>query len=997
MHKYARLLTGVAIALMVTPITGFAQGTTASINGTVVDEGGLVLPGVTVTAVHTESNRPYVTVTGGQGDYSVLAMTPGVYSVEASLVGFGVTRIEELELLIGQTAIIGITLTIGGIEETLTVTAESPLVDIRSAEVTGNVDRRQMEELPLQGRNWLEMTQFVKGITTNNISRASTPVSSPDQWQVNIDGQQITQRIGTQNYATQPRISRDAIAEFQIDTHAFDVTKGRSLGMQLNAISKAGGNELTGSTYGYFRSDKFNKEDFVADKVLPYKNQQIGGTLGGPLRQDKVHFFGSYEYELEPYTVFSQPAELPGQTFPFDSQNQTHIQVGRVDVQATNNDHLSFRTTGHIFTNPTYRLTGTNHPSNLYVAREISFNVQAAWSKVIGNSLTVEARGGWGRQRFYYGNEPGLGCTFDIEPDCVSLVNNFIDPGRTPEYRFPGGLRIGPTSNLGQIFLQRTPSVRFDVTYLKGSDHTVKIGGEWLRHGELGNWHLQERGVFNFHSTPPDLVDRFPASAWNNPDQWNVAGLEPYVTKFDQNFRPDWMLHIPRAQFALWAGDEWRVSDKLTLTYGLRYDNDLGFISPPNIVDRDIIISNGFDPANTNFGYISGLRDHNNIQPRAGFAYDVTGEGRMVIRGGTGIYHGSPANLANVFDMYNRMVGAEWFNDGEPGFMGDPRRGLTFQQLFECIDPAACTVPAELMPPATAMVFRPDYQMNYSWQNSIGWQHQIGPTMGYDIDIIQWNWYHDRQNRDANLFYNPDNGRNLHPGTFGRPNPDFGLVRTYQSTGRRDYLALANSFTRRLQNNLQAGITYTLIFKWNEDSTSNYGPNNHFDLSGEWARDNNFQKHTVRSYMTYHLPGQASVSAVYFYGSGNFFTTTLGGSPFGIGGQNRYNGTGATITVPANLQNRWHGATSIPDGSELARHALQGTPLHRVDVRFTKDIPVGESVRVSLIAELFNLLNHVNYGTFVGNILSGSFGQPRSNALNAYQPRRGQVAVHLRF
>ena len=95
MTKYARLLIGVAIVLMVAPITGFAQGTTASLNGTVVDEGGLVLPGVTVTAVHLDTNRPYVTVTGGQGEYSVLAMTPGVYSVEAELVGFGVTRIEE--------------------------------------------------------------------------------------------------------------------------------------------------------------------------------------------------------------------------------------------------------------------------------------------------------------------------------------------------------------------------------------------------------------------------------------------------------------------------------------------------------------------------------------------------------------------------------------------------------------------------------------------------------------------------------------------------------------------------------------------------------------------------------------------------------------------------------------------------------------------------------------------------------------------------------------
>ena len=979
------------ILVLATPLAVLAQETTATLSGTVVDESGLVLPGVTMTATHLDTNRPYVAVTDGSGEYRIINLAPGVYRVAAELAGFGITQIENLELLVGQNAEIPFTLGLAGIEETLTVTAESPLVDIRSAEVTGNVDRRQMEELPLSGRNWLEMTQFVKGITTNNISRASTPVSSPDQWQVNIDGQQITQRIGTENYATQPRVSRDAIAEFQIDTHAFDVTKGRSLGMQLNAISKAGGNEFTGSAYGYFRHDKLNAEDFVAARVLPYENQQIGGTLGGPVALDKLHFFGSYEYEREPFTVFSQPPELPGQEFPFASKNQTHIQVARVDVQATNNDHLSFRTTGHIFTNPVYNLSGSRHPSNLYLARETSFNVQASWSRVIGNSVTIEARGGWGRQRFKYGNPPEYGCTFDIEPDCVGTISNFIDPGRVPGFSFPGGLFIGPTSNLGQVFLQNTPSARFDLTYLRGSDHTVKVGGEWVRHGELGNWHRTERGVFTFHSTPPDLNERFPAAAWNDPSQWNVSGLEPYVLRFEQSFRPDWFLHLPRAQFAAWAGDEWRANDKLTVNFGVRYDNDLGFIAPPNIVDRPIEIDNGFDPVG-NFGYIAGLRDHNNFQPRGGFAYDVTGEGRFVIRGGSGIYYGSPANLANVFDMFNRMVGAEWFYDGKPGFMEDPRRGLTQQQLLDCNDLSKCVIE---IPPATARTIDPNYEMNYTWQNSIGFQQQVGPTMAYDIDLLQWHWFHDRRDRDINLFFDPDTGYNKPPGD-GRPNPEYAEVRQFNTTGTRNYMALANSFTRRLQNNFQAGASYTLIFYWNEDSTSRSSANNAFDPDDEWSRDRNFQRHTLRTYATYHLPAQFSVSGVYFYGSGNYYRTEIATRPFGRSTRSRFN-AGAPITIPADMLDRFEGPSVIGTGELVPRHALQGTPLHRVDVRLTKDITLGGGARLSLIAEVFNLFNHENFGDYVRQIDRSSFGTPRASALNAYAPRRGQLAVHLRF
>ena len=179
-----------------------------------------------------------------------------------------------MELLVGQNAAIPFALKISSLAETLTVTGESPLVDLTSTQVAGNVDRRQMEAMPLQGRNWLELSMLVKGITANNVTN-SPGVSQNESFNLNLDGQQIKQNVLSAG-SGEPRFSREAIAEFQIVTNLFDITQGRSTGVQVQAISKSGTNSLSGAVYGFFRDDKFNAPDPIALAVLPYQNQQTG-------------------------------------------------------------------------------------------------------------------------------------------------------------------------------------------------------------------------------------------------------------------------------------------------------------------------------------------------------------------------------------------------------------------------------------------------------------------------------------------------------------------------------------------------------------------------------------------------------------------------------------------------------------------------------------------------------------------------------------------------
>src|SRR5262249_2744094 len=161
---------------------------------------------------------------------------------------------------------------------TITVRSEAPLVDLTRSQVASNIDRRQMAELPLQGRNWQELALMIKGITANNVT--NTPGVSDDQFQMNLDGRQITQRVAGSGCG-QPKMSREAIAEFQVVTNLYDITQGRSTGVQVQAISRAGTNDFHGGTFGYFRSDRFNAADPVKGTVLPYEDQQAGFTFGG--------------------------------------------------------------------------------------------------------------------------------------------------------------------------------------------------------------------------------------------------------------------------------------------------------------------------------------------------------------------------------------------------------------------------------------------------------------------------------------------------------------------------------------------------------------------------------------------------------------------------------------------------------------------------------------------------------------------------------------------
>jgi hypothetical protein len=968
-----------------------ARAQQASIVGAVIDDTKAVLPGVAVTATDQAAGRQNAAVTNDRGEYRLLNMPPGKYTLQAELSGFSTVVLRDVELLVGQNATIPITMKLATVSETLTVLGESPLVDTTSSQVAGNVDRRQMEQLPIQGRNWMELSKLVKGVTANDVGNSIGTGAMDDHWQLNLDGQQITQKVAGSGFG-QPRFSRESIAEFQIVTNMFDIPQGRSAGMEIQAISKSGSNTLAGSAYGYFRSDTLNSADLVAKRVLPYQNQQVGGTLGGPIVRDKIHYFASYEYEREPGTLFSNPASLPTQSFSIPFRNGQRSFLGRVDDQVSANNRLSVRGSRWDWKNPFVLTVNGGHPSSSSHQTKDATNVLGTWSQVMaGGNRILEVKGGY--NGFHWTNAPQ-----DVMMGVI-------------EYRVPG-LTFGAPYNYPQTLNQNNWTGRVDLSAHR-EKHNLKVGFEYIHVHNGGPWYIQRAGFFTFNSAPPNLAAVLPQDGALDASTWSLQPLNALARDYQVNFTEgDWTIDVPRPTYAVWVGDNWRVRSDLTVNLGFRWDADPNMASPPNIRTNDILIDSGITQnmgsrlaGTADYGYKTDIRDWKNIAPRGGFTYNVGGNNSLVIRGGSGIYFASPvSNVTFSPQFYSQLVAATFVNDGRPNFITNPTNGITAAQIFS----GQVRTPAQ-----TVRTIAPGFKNPYTWQSSIGFQKQINAVTGFDVDLTHWTEYRDTRTIDANLAYNPATGYNQAVASAPvRPNPAYAGVFQFVSDGKRQQTAISSSLTRRLKSRFQAGITHTVMLEMKDNGVVGYGTspaNNPFDyLGGEWATSVDFQRHTVRLWGLMQLPRGFNTSVTYFYGSGNRFNNSIATAPYGKPGTNRLNLTaagGATnaITIPATVLDRWNGPAVIASGDVMPRNALQGLPLHKVDFHLTKDIRLGGSTKVQLLAEVFNVFNHANFGAYNTSLSATApattalFGTPNQNNGTAYVPRQGQLGFKIGF
>jgi hypothetical protein len=935
-------IAAVSFVIVLSATNVFAQE--ATVSGGVVDESGGVLPGVTVVATDVSTGRKYVAVTADRGEYR-LGLPAGRYNIQAELPGFATVLVSGIELLVGQNASLPFMLKVAEVQETVSVTSAAPLVDLRSSQVGGNVDRRQMEELPLNGRNWLELSLLVKGITSN-AADSKPGVTNDRDFQLNLDGQQITNRKCCSGTFGNPRLSREAIAEYQVVTNLFDITMGRSVGLQVQAITKSGTNNFDGSLFGYFRDDRFNSEDFYTDRVLPYSNQQVGGSFGGPIKRNKTHFFGSYEYEREPNTIVINPSAIPNQSFSNPTKLTLSNYFGRVDHELNARGHFSVRFFTYKRRDPSEGVSSNTYPTRGAFAERESISTSGTWAQVINNAATQEFKAGF--FRYGYSSE-----VRDRVPE-------------TPEYNFPG-LSVGAPWNYPVESYNPSWNIGYNLMLHKGS-HDLKIGGEFRPGTDHGVWRARARGRMFFRSLPADMGRRFPLDAWTDSSKWDLSGLDPLALRFDISYarNDDYSTRAPRPTWAAWIGDTWQATNRLTLTLGVRYDLAWGDLAAPLVQPTDLVINNG--KFSENVGFRTNLRDVNNVAARVGFAWDPRGSRDFVIRGGSGLFHGQMAGV-HVVEMQlrngQRVIEMSIANDGRPGWVQDPTRGVTADDVLSG---------RVAVPPQALAIIAHDFQMPYSWQSVIGFQKQLSNTIGVDADVVYMRGYNEDTMRDANLFYDPATGWPKNPTQFGRPSRDYGPITVRESKGRSEYLATPVSLTKRYSKNFQASATYTLMFFKRDNASGDSGwggiANNPFDRDSEWGRAGDFQRHTFRANAVWNLPLDLMLGGVFQFGSGNYSSLNSGVDPLGLG-------TSRTRR----------------DFTLVPRNSWKDDPYQTFDLRISKQFALAGDVKLTGSAEVFNILN---YDRYLYNLIEGAatFGERRASGAD---PRSWQLGFKLVF
>ncbi len=949
-----RLVLAVAV-LLLSAASLSAQVRLAELAGSVSDESGALLPGVTVTLTHVGTKSLRTTVTQASGSYRLAGLENGVYEVRFELPGFTPVLYQNTRLSIGDSVRLDAKLAVGTIQESVTVVGEAPLVDATTSTLSGKISQTQVEELPVNGRNWLNFASLAPGVK-GDVGQA--PQSGVGAGRIGskvfVDGAS-TQTAST--VGTQTEVSKDVIGEFEVLTNRFDAQLGHAGSMIVNAVTKSGTDRFSGSAFSYFRDAELNAKDFFTGVREPYRNTQFGGTLGGPIRRGKMQFFSSYERQAEP-TTKSANTGFAALDRSVDADDTKNLGFWRVDYSPVANHRVNLRQNYYDRNQPFTNTGGAIVPSASTNFNIKTWRTNGALNSVFGSRLVNQLQFNYTDSEQFFSR---TGCGYaPATGDC-------------PTHTFPA-VRIGPQPNVG-FELHNWLTIRSDATYFldKRGQHNIKFGGEVTRGHVIIFFPNATNGVFFYNSNPSNLAtcceesdqSRWDMSRFPIPVRYNV-GLGDFQTKAPNNI------------YGLYAQDDWTLG-RLTFNLGVRYDLEVGSLANDQ----------------TGLTVEPAQNDVDNIQPRLGFAWDLKGTGRTVVRGGGGKYYDQVyLNLTynQLLQNSGRNVNVTLFNTAnDPTFARDPLRGQTFEQL------------KDLGGLRNVARIERGAEQPHTWSGSVGVAQQVFSTLAVTADYVYQKSDALLVNVDSNLFCCLANGLPVpvNSGTYpelggfvqgaGRPNASFGTITDYTFQGRSAYHGLQVGVTKRMEHGYQFGATYLL--STNDDTATT--PNNPFDIDADYGRSSQDQRHRLTANWVVRLPYGFNFNGIFYAASGQAIGAATGG--LDINGDVSTGGDRPTCGLDARFAPGCE-VLGLAPGEIVPRNPFRSEVVARFDVRLSRTFAV-RGLRLEPLFEVFNLFNRENYdpGAYQTSLANVRFGQSGRSSSLPYQPRQMQLGGRLTF
>ncbi len=962
MAKSIRILV-VMIFLVALPIALFAQAraTAADLSGTINDESGAVLPGVTITATNVATNQSRTGVTDNQGRYYIGALPPSTYTIGVQLSGFAPQERKAIRLQIGQLAEMNFKLR-PGTAEAIVVSARAPVIDPTQTTVSTVIGQEQIDSLPTNGRNFLSFSVITPGVTTDRTPQQGASATSGLTFggqrarsnNIMVDGVDNNDSIVGAVRAT---FSQEAIQEFQVLTNSYSAEFGKASGGIVNIITRSGTNETLGDVFEFFRNDHLNAkghfEQFnvfgnsIDQPKAPFRQNQYGFTVGGPVRRDQTFYFLSAE-RLSTNT--SNFVNIDPTAAALLNQNGFPVQLGNVPYDVKSNDYLA--KVDHQFA-PAHNLSVRANYASL-----INQNVEPFGGIVAKSRGAVQNRKDWAiaasqtdslsqrsinelRGQYAYENQ----LIESLDPNCGGPCDTFDKGGPTVE--IIGVASVGRQRFTPQPRKNQRYQLKDSLSYF-GGNHSLKAGFDFNDvHTEFSALPLHFGGRYIFAALPaiPALGLTQPISSL----QAFAAGLPAayvrgYGTSGSSYNDPD---------VALFVQDDWSVSPKLVFKAGLRYQRQWMYDIPYTVSM----------PGGGTYTY-KLPQDTNNFGPRLSLAYDPAGNGRSSLHASWGIFYD------------NQILAAAQIGDGIDG------RNLRTLVARIPSSIGAWRAPGHKLPepttPYPSLVISPDpgMQTPLAQQADLGYDHAIGQTMSVSADLLYVHGTHQLGTID----YNP-----IVPalGAGRRPNDINGVAGTsasvlqYTSFGETWYRGLTLSLNKRLSSNFQVLLSYTRSKA--EDNSTDFqsafipqkdglgrDPNNPkglpigFDPSAERGFATQDQKDRFVLSGLYQFPWQVQFSTILTAASGRPYTALAGVDLNG-------DGDGGAFPSDRARTNPLDPSTSVARNSERMKSQFN------IDARLSKSFNLGGGRAIQAMIDVFNLTNRTNY-TEINNIFgTGAF------------------------